>query len=273
MVGDVAEPLGRRERVRAATIQEIKDTARRTLAEDGVEGLSLRAIGRAMGMTAPGLYRYFSSREDLVIALIADFYQELNDQLEAILQGWPAEEVTSRLLAACREFRLWSLRHRAEFSLLFGSPLPELAEQKQHHRDGIGNANAAHEAGMRFAGIFGTLVTQLYLARPFPVPADDEIDPRLLPQLRDWCGTWPMPVPLGLGQIFLTCWIQLYGMVSMEMFGHLDFALVDPEPMFEAVLRSLADLLRVADSYRRPADPSPPAGGSDLPRPDGPPPA
>jgi hypothetical protein len=50
-------------------------------------------------------------------------------------------------------------------------------------------------------------------------------------------------------QVFLSCWIRLYGMVCMEIFGHLKFALDDAEPMFEAELHGLAEMLGVADAY------------------------
>ena len=56
----------RRARVRTATTAEIKTTARRLLVEEGPDALTLRAIARSMGMTAPALYRYFSSHEELV---------------------------------------------------------------------------------------------------------------------------------------------------------------------------------------------------------------
>ena len=67
-----AEALTRRDRVRAATIEEIKQTARRLLVTRGPDAVSLRAIAREMGMTAPGLYRYFDSREVLIRAVVAD---------------------------------------------------------------------------------------------------------------------------------------------------------------------------------------------------------
>ena len=56
-------------------------------------------------------------------------------------------------------------------------------------------------------------------------------------------------LPLGVMQVFLSCWIRLYGMVCMEIFGHLKFALADAEPMFEAELHALAEVLDVADAY------------------------
>ena len=65
----MAEPVEtptRRDRVRAETVREIKQTARRVLVEQGPNGLALRAVAREMGMTAPALYRYFTSREHLI---------------------------------------------------------------------------------------------------------------------------------------------------------------------------------------------------------------
>jgi len=59
----VVQALSRRDRLRAATVQEIKQTARRLLVSQGPDAVTLRAIAREMGMTAPGLYRYFSSHE------------------------------------------------------------------------------------------------------------------------------------------------------------------------------------------------------------------
>ncbi|MGH2887001.1 MAG: TetR/AcrR family transcriptional regulator, partial [Solirubrobacteraceae bacterium] len=50
--GPAAVSPSRRDRLRAATIEEIIQTARRILVKDGPEAVSLRAIAREMGMTA-----------------------------------------------------------------------------------------------------------------------------------------------------------------------------------------------------------------------------
>src|SRR3974390_1590856 len=70
-------PLTRRDRMRAATVDEIIQTARRLLVESGPEAMSLRAIAREMGMTAPGLYRYFASHEELLRHVCASIFTEL----------------------------------------------------------------------------------------------------------------------------------------------------------------------------------------------------
>src|SRR6266705_2277028 len=67
----------RRDRVRAATSQEIVQTARRLLVEQGIAAVSLRAIAREMGMTAPALYRYYDSHEELLRHVVADIFNEL----------------------------------------------------------------------------------------------------------------------------------------------------------------------------------------------------
>ena len=238
----MASTLSRRDRVRAATVTEIKDTARRILVAEGPEGLSLRAIAREMGMTAPALYRYFPSRERLVEALIADLYDELTATLAAA--GDSADDAAgvagaavpadprAQITAASRAFRSWALAHPREFGLLFGSPIPGI--------DAHSDDSPAGLASERFGQLFGDLVARIYLTDPFPVPAEDEMDPRLRRQLRAWCSALPVELPIGAGQVFLSCWIRLYGMVAMEVFGHLAFALPDAEPMFEAELRDLA---------------------------------
>lgn len=242
----MADTLTRRDRVRAATVSEIKDTARRILVADGVDGLSLRAIARDMGMTAPALYRYFPSREDLVLGLITDLYDELTRTMEAAREAEAPEDAPIRLLAVSRAFRQWALAHRREFGLLFGSPMPGIEVADDDH-------DPAHEAATRFGQTFGELVARIYLTRPFPIPADGDIDPVLAVELRDWCDAFPVELPLGVAQVFLSCWIRLYGMVAMEVFDHLKFALPDAGPMFEVELIDLAVKLDVAEAYRPPA--------------------
>lgn len=244
----MANPVTRRERARADTLREIKTTARRVLVEQGADGLALRAVAREMGMTAPGLYRYFTSREDLVEHVVADLYDELNEVLEAARDAATPSTAAARLLATSRAFRTWATSHHAEFGLLFGSPAEsEVLAAAHEHKDG-----PAVAAGLRFGQIFGALIAQIYLERPFPVPAEEELEPTLQQQLRDWCDTLPVPLPLGVVYVFLSCWIRLYGMVCMEVFGHLRFALIDAEPMFEAELHAMGTLLGVGEQYARP---------------------
>ena len=77
-----AAPLDRRARRRAWTREEIKTAALRQIGEHGVEGLSLNAIAKDLGMTGPALYRYVVSRDELLADLVVDAWEDLADALE-----------------------------------------------------------------------------------------------------------------------------------------------------------------------------------------------
>ena len=241
----MTEPLSRRSRIRAATAREITQTARLVVTDQGVDGLTLRAVAREMGLTAPALYRYFASREDLVAHVVADLYDELVAVLEAARDDARPATAPVQLLACSRAFRHWAITHHPEFGLLFGSAREQVLPED--FRDVC--ERPAQLAAARFGGVFAALVAQIYTERGFPIPADDEIDPPLQEQLHAWCAKLPVQLPLGVMQVFLSCWIRLYGLVCMEIFGHLKFALDDAGPMFEAELHGLAHVLGVADAY------------------------
>jgi AcrR family transcriptional regulator len=233
-----AEAPSRRDRLRAATLDEIKQTARRLLVTDGATAVTLRAIAREMGMTAPALYRYFPSYEDLIKALCASLYHELTDELEQARDAVHIDDVVGRMYAVCRSFRRWSVGHPAEFGLMFGSPQPALNHSVEDPHDPL---KEPHVAADRFARVFAYLFAEMWGRKQFPVPDRDELSPSLCAQLDgylDQLGATGLPV--GAAQTFLSCWIRLYGLVALEVFGHLHFALTDPEPMFEQELSAVA---------------------------------
>lgn len=236
------ETLSRRDRVRAETTVEIKQTARKILVEQGHESVTLRAIARDMGMTAPALYRYFGSHEELLRSVVGDIFTELADDLYAAIRAESARGGTAadKLVAACREFRQWGLTHKPEFGLVFGTPIAGIE---------IDHDDFTEECGRRFGGTFLGLFLELWQRAPFPVPADDEIDPVLLPQLLQYRSALgaDLPgieaMPAGAMLTFLRCWVRLYGAVALEILGHMRFALEDSSPMFELTLLELAELI------------------------------
>jgi AcrR family transcriptional regulator len=241
-----AVPLSRRDRVRAATSKEILQTARKLLVEEGPAAISLRAIAREMGMTAPALYRYFGSHEELLRHVVAEIFTDLADHVRGAIHaagdtmsGAPteAEVMAVKMIAGCREFRAWALEHVPEFSMVFGSPLPGLEVLHEIQRD------PTVDCGYRFGQVFLDLFGELYRQRPFPIPADDEIQPSLRRQLTRYRELVISDLPLGALQTFLRCWVLLYGTVSLEVFGHMEFALDDASPMFELMLADLGPMV------------------------------
>ena len=247
--GNEAPPPSRRDRLRAATKDEIIATARRLLVRDGPGSVTLRAIAREMGMTAPGLYRYFDSHEELLRHVVAGIFTELAGDVDRAIkaagEAYPHADdpeeadknrarITAEMIAACGEFRHWALTHTAEFSLLFGVPLPGIDD---------GRYDIAQECALQFAGVFFAQFRLLWEAYPFPVLEPPEIDPGLREQLERYRTAIGASVPVGAMLTFLRCWVLLYGAVSMEVFGHIRFVFDDPSAMFEYTLRDLVSLV------------------------------
>jgi AcrR family transcriptional regulator len=222
-------------------VEEIIDTARRLLVADGVDAVTLRAISREMGMTAPALYRYYDSLDALLSALCIALYDECTAHLKACVADLPPGDLVSRLATLARAFRSWCVGHPAEFALMFASP------GKRHVDDQVLRA-----AGDRFAEVFISMFVELWHRSRFPVTPADQMPPALLAQFEGFLKATGLPLPPGAVQIFTSCWIRLYGLVALEIFGHLYHTLDDnAAPMFEAELAAVADQLGLP----RPAPP------------------
>lgn len=113
----------RRERIRNETIEEIKATAWRQIGEAGASGLSLRWIAREMGMTAPGLYRYYKDRDALVTALLMDAFGAFTLALEAGRDSATAGDHVGRFREMSRAYFRWGSENPQKYILLFGSPI------------------------------------------------------------------------------------------------------------------------------------------------------
>jgi hypothetical protein len=100
-----------------------------------------------------------------------------------------------------------------------------------------------HAAAMRFSCTYLALFVEAWDAGPFPVPADADLPAKLREQLDAFRTATGVQLPVGALQVFLSCWSRLYGMVALEVFGHLQFALIDAEGMFETELADCAGLL------------------------------
>ncbi|MEU0546426.1 TetR/AcrR family transcriptional regulator [Micromonospora sp. NPDC005979] len=117
--------VGPRERYRRQVQDEVRAHAWKQLAEAGAAGLSLKAIAKQMGITAPALYRYFASRDDLLTELILAAYRDLAQVVEvaAGAGGTPRD----RLTAIATVIRDWARRDPHRYLLLYGTPVPGYA--------------------------------------------------------------------------------------------------------------------------------------------------
>lgn len=102
------------------------DAARAQLAKVGAAGLSPEAVAQEGGLAVAEVEAVFPHRDDLLTALVIDAYDASGAAMEradaaAAAEGAPAG---ARLLAATRALRQWSFENPAEFTLIYGSPVP-----------------------------------------------------------------------------------------------------------------------------------------------------
>ena len=121
----------RRERARAATIEEIKATALDLMREQHTTDVRFTDIARVMGMTPPALYRYFADRDELLTELITDAYDELGRQVAASRDQAPESDIGGRWLAAAQAYRSWARQQPEQFSLILGMPVPGYAAEEE----------------------------------------------------------------------------------------------------------------------------------------------
>jgi len=126
-------PRPRHELLNEQTRHEIKAIARALMQEKGTQGLSLRAIAREMGLTAPALYHYYPSMDDLITALIVDAFTNHAHHVQTCIARARFKQLTAQeqLFEGCLAYREWALSHRVDYQLIYGNPIPGYVAPKE----------------------------------------------------------------------------------------------------------------------------------------------
>jgi AcrR family transcriptional regulator len=225
VASDEAAP-DRRARLRAWTREEIKAAAWRQLAEHGVEGLSLNAIAKELGMTGPALYRYVTSRDELLADLVADAWEELSDAVVRAAEQHAGASAAERLGAIGLAYRAWGTAQPHRYRLAIQTRLG--SEEVVPER--------VIPAAQRGMAVILDAIEDLPDARKpkRELPAD------LHAQLDTWTervgGHQRSPAVLLRGVVF---WSRLHGLISLELERHLASMQLDPELLYRVELAEL----------------------------------
>ena len=227
----------RRERIRAETTIEIKEIAVQQMAEQGAASLSLRSIAREMGMSAPALYRYFPNRDALVTALIVDAYNSLADALQAANDGQERKNYNGRFRAVTRAYREWALSHRAEYALIYGTPIPGYEAPREETVMPAARTNL----------VIGYILNEALQAGKLTIPeAYFTVSPDLQAVLDELAAMIPEEDVLAAG-VLLTIYIfsRLHGLVWGELVEHFAPKIADSGELFEIEISEMCDRLKL----------------------------
>jgi AcrR family transcriptional regulator len=220
-----------RARARSSLTEEIKSTARRHLAENGAAGLSLRAVARELGMVSSAVYRYFSSRDELLTALIVDAFDAVGEAAEEAVQNQP-QKIGSRWLALARAIRAWALAHPHDYALIYGSPVPGYRAPTQT----ITPATRVTLVGLTIVSD-GVASGEIDTDPTQPVPRTVHAG---LARIRDELA--PDVPDEVLGRTLLV-WTTMFGSISYELFGHLNGVIDNYDVFFDHQMRRAAAFL------------------------------
>jgi AcrR family transcriptional regulator len=242
----VVTQISARARVRDELTGEIKQAARRQLAEHGPAGLSLRAVARELGMVSSAMYRYFPSRDELLTALIVDAQAALGDAVEAAESSARRRNLMGRWLAVATATRTWALTHPQQYALIFGSPAP-------NHQSPAGAITPADRIPVTLAQI----LTDAASAGQGPAADGRPIPRAVRADLRAWRDSvGPSLTEFQLAHVALA-WTELVGNVSFELFGQLRAVVNDCQAYFDYQMRGVGHRLGLGAEQLRSARPAP----------------
>jgi AcrR family transcriptional regulator len=224
-------------------MQEIKDEARRQMAQEGASSLSLRAIARHLDMVSSGIYRYFKSRDELLTALIVDAYEAVGSAVEAADGRCERVDFAGRWSACCHAVRDWAVAHPHEYALIYGSPVP-----------GYRAPEETNPPASRVALALLAIIHDAAVAGELRGPFASEMSPTLSV---DAAAEAARLGSIGFNGVpddaiirSLTAWTQLFGAVSFEVFGRIADIVEDIDAVFDQSVRDMSAFIGILDSRR-----------------------
>ncbi|WP_326999726.1 TetR/AcrR family transcriptional regulator [Dactylosporangium sp. NBC_01737] len=209
-----ARSAPRREKARAATIEEIKLTALTHMRETGTVDFRFADIARAMEMTPPALYRYFADRDELLSALIAGAYDDLGRCVAEARDAVPDDDIGGRFLAVARSYRQWARQEPQQFALILGLPVAGYSAPV----DGP-TTEAAQRAMSQLSQLFLEALELGVLAPP----RLRDVHPAIAACAAQKNEHMPVAIPAETFQAMLHTWSTLHGFAALEAYGHFDW--------------------------------------------------
>jgi AcrR family transcriptional regulator len=226
------DDVGKRQESREQIETRIVELGRRQLADRGAAGLSLRAIARDLGMVSSAVYRYVSSRDELLTLLLIDAYSDLAETVDRA-RDTVGELWSDDVVAIARAVRRWAVERPAQWAVLYGSPVPGYHAPPER-TVGVGTRVVGAIFDAIAAGITTGDIRLTNTVVPQPMSSDFD-------RIRQEFG-FP-----GDDSVIAKCflfWAGVLGAISLEVFGQYGVdTLTDPEAVFDTQLLLLVDML------------------------------
>jgi len=208
--------------------EAIKETAWRQIADLGAAALSLRAIARELGITAPAIYNYFTRRDDLVTALIVDAFTSLGESQRNAIHDLPESELSTRLTALGLAYRDWAMSYPQRYQLIFGTPIPGY--------EAPADITLPAAAGSLVPLI--ETVQAIYAAGRLGMERSAEMKPELRSMLEEW-SQFMGGTNVEVLYTALVFWSRVHGLVILEIGNQMPAFITDPGEIFRRELENI----------------------------------
>ncbi|WP_327381225.1 WHG domain-containing protein [Streptomyces sp. NBC_01207] len=211
----------------------IKDVARHQLEKLGASGLSLEAVSRDSGIPLAEVEAVFPDRDDLLTALVIDAYDASGEAMEQADAAATAAGGSggARLLAVTRALRQWSFDNTAEFTLIYGSPVPDYHAPQD-------TVPSASRTPAVLAGIVRSALEAGELTPPRrPVPGP----PLLLPEAVQLFGGAPEAPFSDVVERGIVLWSSLIGLLVFQVFSRTHDSVRDEAAFFDYAVAVAAE--------------------------------
>jgi AcrR family transcriptional regulator len=196
----------RREREREELRTRIVEAARDLLSENGLAGLSMRAIAERIEYSPATIYLHFRDKEELIREVVAAGFGRLDEYMRAAVADMgPGADALARYASTGRAYARFALENTAYFRVMF--ELPSVAQMMD-----CGESRLAERGGEAGEHCFEYVVSVV-------AEAAEQGELRTKDPLRTAVIGWGL----------------VHGLTSLHLSGHLAQLVTTPEE-FEALV-------------------------------------
>ena len=192
--------------------QQILEAALDIIVNKGMEGLTMRALGKETGMTAPNIYNYFPNKDALYISIMIKGFEMLSQDLQKAYQS--SDDRMMRALAMARAYLHFGITKPRYYDIMFTLPTPK-------YNDYVGTP---HEKFSEIEYRISMEIAHLALGAVTDI-LGEEVDKDILQQR------------------MIQVWSLLHGMVSLNNSGVVNYVVDDPEGVYEQTLDELVNVV------------------------------
>lgn len=217
---------------REVTQRAILEASSKLLAAGGQEALSVRGLARELNLVPSALYRYVTSREDLLNILFRHAYLDMAETVKKAHDEVPKADLRGRWRAFAYALRQWSLDHPHEWILINGTP----------PRDYHVPTEETMSSGIKLHILLAELAADAEAAGICPRVTEAEY-PADLTGLREFLASTGLQVQPETAVVGVAAWHMLMGILFTERFQFWGYDVIEPSQYYDLIVAASEKLL------------------------------